>query len=137
MAAARGLALSLAIPAHAVTMFEARAFRLPRPCLVAMDARQGRLYLQLFDAHSSGPLVVEAPLLPQSLARPGLCVTGDMAEPVAQALGALALPQALPIAEAMAHVVASRPAPTTRPAPLYLRPADAAPSRDAPPVILP
>ncbi len=137
VAAARGLALSLSIPAHAVTMFEARAYGLPRPCLVAMDARQGRLYLQKFGPYDESPHVVDAGAHLQSLAQPGLCVTGDMAEQVAAALGADALPPALPIADAMAHIAANRPTPSSRPAPFYLRPADAAPSRDAPPVILP
>lgn len=137
VAAARGLALSLSIPAHAVSMFEARAYGLPRPCLVAMDARQGRLYLQKFGSVDESPRVVEAQTHLLSLAEPGLCVTGDMAAQVAAALGADVLPPALPIADAMAHIAANRPKPSSRPAPLYLRPADAAPSRDAPPVILP
>ncbi len=47
------------------------------------------------------------------------------------ALSALTLPHA------MARIAATRPPPATRPAPLYLLPADAAPPRDAPPVILP
>lgn len=137
VAAARGLALSLSIPAHAVSMFEARAYGLARPCLVAMDARQGRLYLQKFGLCDESPRVVEAGAHLQCLAEPGLCVTGDMATQVAAALGADVSPPALPIADAMAHIAANRPQPSSRPAPLYLRPADAAPSRDAPPVILP
>ena len=40
------------------------------------------------------------------------------------------------VALGIARVAASRD-PGPRPAPLYVRPADAAPSRDAPPVILP
>lgn len=137
VAAARGLALSLSIPAHSVSMFEARAYGLPRPCLVAMDARQGRMYLQKFGLGGEGPRVVDADTPLQGLAEPGLCVTGDLAAQVATALGADALPQALPIADAMALIAANRLIPSSRPAPMYLRPADAAPSRDAPPVILP
>lgn len=136
VAAARGLALSLAIPAHAVTMFEARAFGLPRPCLVAMDARQGRLYLQGFGTSDEAPLMVDSTALPDELAHPDLCVIGDASEAVAAALGARAVAPTMPIAEAMAYIAANRPTPSSRPAPLYLRAADAAPSRDAPPVIL-
>ena len=44
----------------------------------------------------------------------------------------------MPVAEAIARISARRFASNLpRPAPLYLRPADAAPARDAAPVLLP
>lgn len=48
VAAARGLALSLGVPAIGVTRLEALAEGLPRPLAVVEDARRGAVYLQLF-----------------------------------------------------------------------------------------
>jgi hypothetical protein len=53
------------------------------------------------------------------------------------AAGPAALPPAMPLAEAMARLAAARDLPQPRPAPFYLRGADAAPPSDPPPVILP
>jgi hypothetical protein len=48
------------------------------------------------------------------------------------------LPSALPLAQAVAEIALSRlGTPQPRPAPFYLRGADAAPPSDPPPVILP
>jgi hypothetical protein len=53
------------------------------------------------------------------------------------AAGPDALPPAQPLAEAIAVIASTRPLPRARPAPFYLRGADAAPPADPPPVILP
>ena len=53
------------------------------------------------------------------------------------AAGPGALPAAMPLTEAMAEIAATRAVPQPRPAPFYLRGADAAPPSDPPPVILP
>jgi hypothetical protein len=54
------------------------------------------------------------------------------------AAGVGALPAAMPLAEAIARIGAARAmTPQPRPAPFYLRGADAAPPADPPPVILP
>lgn len=139
VAAARGLALALAIPAHGVTMFEALAHRQPPPCLVALDARQGRLYLQVFRPDPTPARLVTGPAdLADAPDLAGLAVIGDAGAAVAAMTGGPVLAPALPLAEAMARIVAARgPGPAPRPAPLYLRAADAAPSRDRPPAILP
>ena len=137
VSAARGLALSLALPVHGVTRLEAAAYGLPRPCLVVLDARQGRLYLQTFAETDGTPRILAADALPDDLGCTGLIVTGDAADQIAPRLGATIAPAAMPLAEAMARIAARRPPPATRVAPLYLLPADAAPPRDAPPVILP
>lgn len=138
VAAARGLAMGLGIPAQGVSGLEALAFGLPRPVLASLDARQGRTYLQLFTAGDDHPPELIEPGAPIGrFARPGLSVVGDPAAAIAPDLGAAIVVQPMPMAEAMARIAALRPAPSARPAPLYLRPADAAPSRDAPPVILP
>ena len=139
VAAARGLALALGIPAIGVTVLEARAFGLPRPVLVALQAPRGQLYLQLFEAGAA-----EEPVLADPEALPAWAfgtepVTGDAAARLAPMLGAPAVvPPAVPLAEAIARIALSRAASREpRPAPLYLRAADAAPPREAPPEILP
>ncbi|KUJ73741.1 tRNA threonylcarbamoyladenosine biosynthesis protein TsaB [Ruegeria marisrubri] len=115
VSAARGLALGLGIPAVGVTGFEARALYAPAGHLPAIPAPREQLYV-----HAPG----QAPaLLPAS---------------EAESLGRLHVddtPSSL--AEAVARVAASRWRDTAAPpAPLYVRPADAAPSRDLPPVLL-
>ena len=129
VAAARGLSLGLGIPAVGVTTLEALAHGLPRPLRVVEDARRGMVYLQDFPAEGApGPAaLVAADALPPG---PALC-TGSAA-------GATALPPALPLALAIAQIGRSRAAgPQPRPAPFYLRSADALPPADPPPAILP
>lgn len=135
VAAARGLALALGIPAHGVTLFEALALGQPRPCLVALDARLGRLYFQAF---RPGPEALgQATSLADLPDFAGLPVAGDMAAAVAARTGAPVLAPLMPPVEAIARLaLACGTAPAARPAPLYLRPADAAPPREAPPTIL-
>jgi tRNA threonylcarbamoyl adenosine modification protein YeaZ len=138
VAAARGLALALNIPAVGVTRFEALAFGLPRPLCVLENARRGEIYGQEFgDTGVDGPWLLDPSDLRHAIT--ATCITGSAAESVAAQVPALTiLPQAYPLAEAIARVAATRwqtPA-LPRPAPLYLRPADAAPARNAPPPIL-
>ena len=117
IAAARGLALSLGIPAIGVSVTEAGALDLPRPCRVVIPARANQLIWQDFgDGIDSRPQQADADALP-----PG---------PAPQT-------PAMPLAEAIARMaVARRGNPAPRPAPIYLRPADAAPARDRGPVML-
>ncbi len=122
VAAARGLALGLGVPAVGVTRLEALALGLPRPCRVVEDARGGLAYVQDFPGGAAA--LVELAALPAFAG----ARTGGLA-------GAGALPPALPLAEAIARIGAAR-APGARPAPFYLRAADAAPPSDPPPVIL-
>ncbi len=131
VAAARGLALSLNRPAIGVSRLEALAEGLPRPLAVLEDARRGAVYLQCFGP--DGP-----PALVEAASAAGL---GDLAR-VGSAAAALPggpiLAPAMPLAEAIARIAARRiDTPQPRPAPLYLRAADAAPAADPPPVLLP
>ena len=118
VAAARGLALSLKIPAIGVSVTEAAAQDLPRPCRVVIPARKDQVIWQDFGTETEGrPQQAVADTLPPGPAP---------AAPV------------MPLAVAIARIALSRrDAPAPRPAPIYLRPADAAPSRDAPVVMLP
>ena len=118
VSAVRGLALGLGIPAVGVSGFDTRAHGLPRPVSVAIPAPRERLYLQtITDTDASSPALI----------------------PIAEAPADLAPePSAKTLITHMVQIAAQRAsASTPRPAPLYVRAADAAPARDAPPVILP
>lgn len=131
VSAARGLALSLSRPAIGVTRLEALAEGLPRPLAVIEDARRGAAYLQRFGPDSA-PQLVDSDALPDlgSMSR-----TGGGAELMS---GGAILPPAMPLAVAIARIAARRLGTVQpRPAPLYLRAADAAVSSDPPVVILP
>ncbi|MCY1126188.1 tRNA (adenosine(37)-N6)-threonylcarbamoyltransferase complex dimerization subunit type 1 TsaB [Frigidibacter sp. RF13] len=139
VSAARGLSLSLGVPTVGVSSLEALVHGVDEPCIASLDARQGRLYVQLFcPAHVAAPVLCDLDTLPDMPAaiRP-VCI-GYQAEEIAARVGGR--PQAhghnLPVA--IARLAAARYMVTvSAPAPLYLRPADAAPSRQAPPVMLP
>ncbi len=109
VSAARGLALARGIPAIGVSTFEVIHLGAPG-VLAGVPAPRGQLY-------------VMAP--------------GEEPRQVAQeeAPDAVLPPAPATLAEAIARIAATK-APGARPAPLYLRPADAAPARDAPPRLL-
>ncbi|GFE48792.1 tRNA N6-adenosine(37)-N6-threonylcarbamoyltransferase complex dimerization subunit TsaB [Roseobacter cerasinus] len=124
VAAARGLALGLGVPAIGVSGFDALRFGHDGPCATAIAARRGHLYVQSFDGgRVSAPVIVPEDAI--------LNHAGPL-------IGARGIAPAHSTAVAIAHLAASRlGTPQPRPAPLYLRPADAAPARDSAPVILP
>ena len=128
VAAARGLALSLGVPAVGVTATEAAAYGLARPCRVVLAGRGGAVIWQDFGAEAqAGSPDAEGGSRPRQAATGALPPGPAPAAPV------------VPLAEAVAHLAAraaDRPD-LPRPAPCYLRPADAAPARDPAPVILP
>ncbi len=124
VAAARGLALSLNIPAIGVTALEAQAYGLPRPISVLLDARRDEVYVQTFT--ETGPDA--ARLAPAE--HPGPLAT--------HRAGIGGTPPVQPLAVAIAYIAAARLGTSQpRPAPFYLRGPDAAPPSDPPPVILP
>ena len=117
VALARGLALGLGIPAVGVTGFEALAFGVAGPVTVALEGPRGQAYVQAFGAGGPGQAAM-VEVAPEGVLR---MADLDLAGFVA----------------AMARVgrgkaMVAQP----RPAPFYLRSADAAPSSDPPPVIL-
>lgn len=119
VSAARGLALSLGIPAIGVSLLEAQAHGHPRPVWSLVDARRGALYAQ--------ELPTGAPKL----------IDGAEAEALTPQIGPI---DGFDPAPAIARIAAERMAEgkaIPRPAPLYIRAADAAPPRDPAPVILP
>lgn len=155
VAAARGMALALGIPAIGVSSFEilrgADSLSDPRAQLVSLPAPREQAYLQLFQggAATGAPRQADPADPPRELDLPaGVEVIGHDAAILARALqrGADRAPIpasprviadfAEPLARiAMARFRAGQKLP--RPAPLYVRPADAAPPREAAPVILP
>lgn len=133
VAAARGLALSLGIPAIGVTTFEALSFGLSHPAVALVDARRGWVWLTAEDL-PPGQAALDA--LPESLR--GRAFVGHGADIAAAALAGTAVAPIHPLPVAIALIAAGRRGTAQpRPAPLYLRAADATPPSDPPPVILP
>lgn len=134
VAAARGLALGLGIPAVGVTRLEALAFGVPRPLIVVEDARRGEVYVQPFSRHGAEPAaLIEASkiVLPQ-----GFALVGSGGPELASVRDQSPAQSSYALAEAIARIGAERArTPQPRPAPFYLRGADAAPPSDPPPVI--
>ena len=120
VSAARALSFALKIPAIGISATEAAAFDLPRPCRIVIPTRADQVIWQDFTTE------------PQEGSRPQQAANGAL--PPGPAPAAPAVPPAVAIVR-LAALRAGIPAP--RPAPLYMRPADAAPARDAPPLILP
>ncbi len=115
VSAARGLALGLNIPAVGVSSFEATSLDAPAPHIATVPAPRDQVY-----ALGEGfpePKLVPAAEIDATLARP------------------LAAPAQLVTNIARIAAVTHHQSPP-RPAPLYIKPADAAPPRDPAPVIL-
>ncbi|PVA09338.1 tRNA (adenosine(37)-N6)-threonylcarbamoyltransferase complex dimerization subunit type 1 TsaB [Pelagivirga sediminicola] len=114
VSAARGLALALEIPAIGVSGFDAISLGAQMPHVAAIPAPRDQMYVQAPDGTQS---LVEA------------------ADAAAMGVPLRYLPQPRELACRIARLAAGA-APGTAPVPLYLRAADAAPARDAPPVML-
>ena len=124
VAAARGLALALGIPAIGVTRLEALAHGTARPVSVVEDARRGEVYVQSFGADGPDAARIVA-----------MDAVGPLA---ARVVGVGGAAPAMALAEAIARVAQARLGQAQpRPAPFYLRGADASPPSDPAPVILP
>lgn len=171
VAAARGLALSLGIPAIGVSATEAVACGAPRPCRAVVPLRGNEVVWEDFGSRDSAGLQdgvtasedVEAgwphaapsrdgnSLSPSRASGPRLGRIDDLPagppdcvplHPVAVAIARVAHERRTEglagTTDKRAPLSGTRNAapPGLRPAPLYLRPADAAPPRDPPPVIL-
>jgi tRNA threonylcarbamoyl adenosine modification protein YeaZ len=125
VATARGLSLALGVPAIGVSSFEILKDGSPATgrTLVSLPAPRGLAYVQEFD----GCTPAGEPRL----------VDSAEADPVAASFGDAASSDLPARLARIALCKLAGGAPPGRPAPLYVRPADAAPSRQAPPVILP
>lgn len=150
VAAARGLALARGIPAIGVSAFEVmRADCDAARVLVSVPGPRGGVYLQGFDGPDAAGAAVflddPAAGLPASVSvGDGAVVHGAQAAVIAAGLpGATARAAAMPTDDLAARIARSAAVchaagrAVDRPAPLYVKSADAAPSRRAAPVILP
>ncbi len=140
VAAARGLALSLGIPAIGVGTLEAMALGTDGPVLCSLDGRREKFYVQVFhDETRTAPGLFSFDEIPWPASETNVAVIGHRAEELANASGSAVCTPSYPLAEAIARIAAARMQEGTqpRPAPLYIRPADAAPPADPPPMILP
>lgn len=144
VAATRGLALALAIPAIGATGFEAMALDLPRPLRVVIPAGRGMVHVQDFPADA--PPRAAARLSIDDLPHFGGRVVGalarddGMAPPDAGEAGGT-IRARYPLTEAIARIARTRLAQPgyvqgPRPAPFYLRGPDAHPSTRRPPPII-
>lgn len=137
VSAARGLALALGIPAIGVSVLEALAFQAPQPTLTVVNAPRDMVYAQRHGAGvARAPALVARADLPDWLV-PGITLVGQGSPTLCQTLNIAHSPAAFAPASAIARIAATRlNTPQPRPAPLYLRAPDAAPSRHAAPRIL-
>lgn len=139
VSAARGLSLSLGIPAIGVSLLDAAVHGSVGPVLAAFDARRGAVYLQLFGREAMpdiAPGLFDLTGLPAEIFGQDLAVIGSAGSEVAAAIGGRHLPAPYAPASAIARL-AAQASPGARPKPLYLREADAKPSAAPAPVILP
>ena len=120
VAAARGLAVSLGIPAVGVSLLEVQFTGTPIAATVA--APRDQVYLQTFTPDASEPKLMT------------LAEAGNIAN--ARGIPMTTVPAAEALVTRIAQSALQKPA-STSPAPLYVRAADAAPPRDPAPVILP
>lgn len=137
VSAARGLALALGIPAIGVSLLDGLALDAEGPTLTCLKAPRGAFYLQ----RQGGGLDRAAALVAadelKTWSAPGLTVIGEDSAALAAELGLKNAPSAYAPASAIARLAAQRAGtPQPRPAPLYIKPADAAPSRERGPAIL-
>jgi tRNA threonylcarbamoyl adenosine modification protein YeaZ len=141
VAAARGLALGLGIPAIGVSSLEVVGEGHAH-VLACVRAPRDQVYAQRFrnGAAVSDPALVDrvAGPFPVGDETPAPVVAGHDATGIATALGLRAAESVAPPAEAIARLARLKFDQNllNPPAPLYIKPADAAPPREAPPVIL-
>ncbi len=135
VSAARGLALGLGVTAVGVSTLDALSLGLNN-AIACLAAPRGRAYIQADGVAALCALTADE--MPPYQARSEPVLVGDAADSVAALLPLQVVAPKFPVIEAIARLAAARLHSTTAaPAPLYLREADAAPPRDAPPVILP
>ena len=137
ISAARGLALSLNVPAIGVNLFDALAFDAEGDVLLTLGAPRDAFYVQSRTGGEISEITVrdisDLPSTP-----PNTTCIGVRSDEVAARLGLKRAPARFAPASAIARIAAQRLETTTdRPSPLYIRPANAAPSSEPSPVILP
>ncbi len=139
VSAARGLALSLGVPAIGVSSLEAQGEGAAGAVVSVLDARLGNYYVQaLGNSDASAPVRCDLNTLPPLQPGAQASIIGFDADKIAAVCAGHVVEPAYPTAVAIALIAQRRMHSTTSPpAPLYLRAPDAAPSKLSAPVILP
>jgi tRNA threonylcarbamoyladenosine biosynthesis protein TsaB len=140
VSAGRGLALSLGIPAVGVTCLDAQAFGLGTPVVSSLNAPRGMVYAQVIGPHW-GPARLMDPAQPELdiSARAEVRCIGVQADVIAEHMAGRVVAAKMSLIEGLARIAAEalhHGGDTPRPTPLYIRPADAAPSSVQQPDIL-
>ncbi len=136
VSAARGLALGLGVPAVGVPLFDALAEGSEGNLYLTLRAPRDSYYLQTrYNGVTSNIELFGVAHLPTPM--DGSTIIGQDSPELETRLNCKHAPAAFAPASAIARITARRhPNVTERPAPLYIRPADAAPPSDPPPKIL-
>jgi tRNA threonylcarbamoyl adenosine modification protein YeaZ len=141
VSAARGLALALGKPAIGVSTLEAQVFGMSGTVVSCLDARRGRAYMQAFSATPiTEPVMCDLTCddMPSLPARSEPTIVGDISQHIATLTGWQPVPPKTQVIEGIARIAARRiHSVRAAPAPLYLRAADAAPSKIPVPKIIP
>ncbi len=134
---ARGLSLSLGIPATGVNLFDALTVAAPLPIVATLQASRNEVYVsEIHRDWRSPPKQMAIGDIPAPTDPKCVCI-GHRSHDVADHLRLTARPAKYAPASAIARYVAAMDVvPEARPTPYYLRPADAAPPRDPAPIIL-
>lgn len=137
VSAARGLALALGVPAIGVSLLETLAYKAAHPCLATLNAPRDMAYVQRFgDGVARDHALIPTAELGDWIT-PGITLVGQDSPELSQALGIPHASAAFAPASAIARIAATRLGGSNpRPAPLYIKAADAAPSREQGPTIL-
>ena len=140
VSAARGLALGLGKPAVGVSTLDAQTFGLGEGAVVScVDARRDMAYVQVgHKAETAAIVPIDAAKMPRLNPKSEPRIVGGLAQQIGALMGWQPVMAKVPLIEGIARLAAARYANVNlpRPAPLYLRSADAAPPKDAAPVIL-
>lgn len=138
VSAARGLALALGIQAVGISLFDALALDAEdAPLLLSLKASRDRVYLQKrIGGNVSDIMVAHIKALPDIA--PGTLCIGASSEIIAAHANCRNTQARFAPAAAIARIASKLwQTPQPPPAPLYVRPADAMPASDPPPLILP
>lgn len=137
VSAARGLAMSLGVPAVGVSTFQALAYGHENSIVTTIDARRDQVYAQTFLQGQGGEMqVVDFNDLVSDLPADIVACVGYRAGDLAEIKG---IEHFDPVATGLAVALIGAGADLSevaRPTPLYLKKPDAAPGRDKAPVLL-
>ena len=148
VSAARGLGVALGIPVFGISGFDSAAPSYPVPdnTIIALPAPRDHAYLRGFASGNAlldgNGMLIDPAALPGDLTlAPGGTVIGHRAEEIARHLGrrtgpAKLKPDPATLAALTAQLYHAATTFPPRPVPDYIKPADAAPARDLPPVLL-